>query len=157
MIHSDHDFATVAYLRIKKARLVDKSPAVNFAVPEASLFDSKYDEVLKKIQLEPKTDAPIPSSPFLPPRCYPPPTRSQRVGNWVSIGGIQRKSAEPLSLEKEVRECFAIMSSEQAALQNLSFHASQNSPTPQINYQCIKSLFRTVSISTSSSIRWHRL
>ncbi|KAI0375551.1 hypothetical protein BV20DRAFT_1058734 [Pilatotrama ljubarskyi] len=107
VVHSDNDFATVAYLRIKRATLQPKP-------------DARHHEVIiPPLLVEPFSDIRISMPPWTPARTIEPrsdmthlnsPTsRHRHVGKWVAVANIQREvrdQAEELSLEEEVRACF---------------------------------------------------
>lgn len=118
VIHSDSDFATVAFLRIRRASLEPKQEqAADPAVPAP--LDPPYLQVAEYIQaglknngqaagrIQPqictKRASGIPSAaPTL--RC---------LDNWISVGSIHRdlRDASDMPLEAEVRECFHILQS----------------------------------------------
>ncbi|KAI0677159.1 hypothetical protein C8Q78DRAFT_1065776 [Trametes maxima] len=108
VVHSDNDFASVAYLRVKKATLVSKNDTslpglivppvleetfsdIRDAVarsPPSSGFDNRLD-VLKVLSSHSSVH--------------------RRIGKWVAVANIQRESADTydeLTLEDEVKECF---------------------------------------------------
>ncbi|KAA1466356.1 hypothetical protein DENSPDRAFT_862415 [Dentipellis sp. KUC8613] len=111
VIHSDNDFATVAYMRIKNATLEPKQPQqVEVAVPE--LLDEEFFALQDSIarsqdvagpstSLAQSLDASSSWSDFGP--------RTRRIGDWVAVGNIHRNleiGPRDITLEEEVRECF---------------------------------------------------
>ncbi|KAH6915328.1 meiotically up-regulated 71 protein [Coprinopsis sp. MPI-PUGE-AT-0042] len=107
VIHSDNDFATVAYLRVKKGSMEAKethSTLEGLAVPKLLEGEHKdVEQALLNTMLEVRDWPQLPSFKysFLE-------SRSNRVGDWISISNVQRSSSsrEPISLEAEVEECF---------------------------------------------------
>lgn len=116
VIHSDSDFATVAFLRINNARLDPKDTVTtNIAVPE--LLDEVFADVEKTLASSsrqpeqpeglPHLDADQQSTTLEP--------SVRRDGNWLALANIQRTntaSGTSLSLEDEVRECFHTLQSD---------------------------------------------
>ncbi|KAI0661073.1 hypothetical protein C8Q70DRAFT_912261 [Cubamyces menziesii] len=107
VVHSDNDFATVAYLRVKKASLQPK--------PVASLDDI----IVPPVLAEPFSDIHELLSSLSPPNpqvrlvdsqgATPNGISHRRIGNWVAVANVQRDlktSSSEMTLEDEVRECF---------------------------------------------------
>lgn len=119
VIHSDNDFATVAYLRVKEAELEPKevgSEAPILSVPP--LLEEKYSELLEEdleaghdissLSLEEKSDLPRAAGQDL---VFP--TRSRKVQDWISVASVQRAAeSADMSIEEEVTECFKILANE---------------------------------------------
>ncbi|KAI0307305.1 hypothetical protein B0F90DRAFT_1814078 [Multifurca ochricompacta] len=118
VIHSDNDFATVAFLRIKHASLDPKpkqSSSSDIVAP--ALFDPPYRRVSELLQ------ARIPNSDSTLRRVQPQNYSSRTLGtqlaapayryfeNWIAIGNVHRDAggAFDMPLEDEVRECFHIL------------------------------------------------
>lgn len=117
VIHSDSDFATVAYLRVKDAELENKSPTEEYELPiprhleeryEELLEDEAYDEPPNLDTLSLKEPVPVDS---IDSEVIAFPTQSHRVGNWVSVSNIQQTqdSRQTFSIEEEVSACFQIL------------------------------------------------
>ncbi|KAJ7276529.1 hypothetical protein B0H12DRAFT_1085801 [Mycena haematopus] len=121
VIHSDSDFATVAYLRIKNATLQPKhitGPPV-FHVPE--VLDETFAQVREDIsslgiqEQSPVKDVPRqlsqPSSRIIGDN-----VRSTKLGSWVAVSNVHSnmdaKSGQ--SIEEEVAQCFAVLQEELA-------------------------------------------
>ncbi|RPD67264.1 hypothetical protein L227DRAFT_582593 [Lentinus tigrinus ALCF2SS1-6] len=111
VVHSDNDFATVAYIRIKKASLQPKtsvSDVFDVAIPPvlAEPFSNLRNIAASGLSPQ-RSDTPtmtgsISSTPS-------PATSSNKIGPWVSVANVQRELCEPLrevTIEDEVRECF---------------------------------------------------
>ncbi|TFY65643.1 hypothetical protein EVG20_g5452 [Dentipellis fragilis] len=111
VIHSDNDFATVAYMRIKNATLEPKqSQQVEVAVPE--LLDEEFSAIRNVVAESQKSAGPSTSSAQNPSgsssRTDLGP-RARRIGDWIALGNIHRSlenGSSDISLEEEVRECF---------------------------------------------------
>ncbi|KAI5893422.1 uncharacterized protein SCHCODRAFT_02498721 [Schizophyllum commune H4-8] len=111
VIHSDNDFATVAYLRIKSATLEPKLGTISdceVAVPR--LLDEDMGDVREAVEKSqsvviPRTDGQ--SLSVEGPVTLPKDISIREVGDWVAIGSIQHPSSgESLSIEDEVAACF---------------------------------------------------
>lgn len=119
VIHSDNDFATVAFLRIRRASLEAKrEQEADIAVP--ALLDLPYLQVAEYIQAELTNDGQSPGR--TQPQIYPnraldiklmAPSISKYLGNWISIGNIHRdfRDVSDMPLEDEVRQCFHVLQS----------------------------------------------
>jgi len=111
VIHSDSDFATVAFLRIKGARLEAKAGTATAVVCIPPLLDDEYSTVYETILQSQQMDlnspqAQIESKSFRHPKV--PLIRSRQVGAWVSISNIQSPS-EGSMLKDEVTRCFELL------------------------------------------------
>lgn len=117
VIHSDKDFATVAFLRIRRASLEAKrEQETDITVP--ALLDLPYLRVAEYIQAELRNDGQSPGR--TQPQIYSnraldielmAPNISRYLDNWISVGNIHRdlRDVSDMSLENEVRECFHIL------------------------------------------------
>ncbi|KAF8195745.1 hypothetical protein K438DRAFT_1918923 [Mycena galopus ATCC 62051] len=120
VIHSDSDFATVAYLRIKNATLQAKfivEPPI-LHVPE--VLDDKFVPVRDRIASLGVQESPEkhtgaqsnqPSSHIAGNN-----TRSRKLGSWVAVSNVQSNMdvESSQSIEEEVAQCFAILQAELA-------------------------------------------
>ncbi|KDQ64620.1 hypothetical protein JAAARDRAFT_118085 [Jaapia argillacea MUCL 33604] len=115
VIHSDNDFATVAFLRIKDAVLEPKSPA-EFTVEPPPLLEDEFTEIRDTM-----TESERVNSFEVPPPAdsskldtFDWSTKSQQTGPWVTIANVHRTVPGPtdeISPEDEVRECFQLLQS----------------------------------------------
>ncbi|KAH9038864.1 hypothetical protein EDB84DRAFT_1478816 [Lactarius hengduanensis] len=117
VIHSDSDFATVAFLRIRRVSLgpkTEQSPDV--AVP--ALLDHPYRHVEKDIQARMSTDdddslgqAQTPNYPDWALGTLLPVPTARCMENWIAIGNVHRVSLDTsdMPLEDEIRECFHLL------------------------------------------------
>ena len=124
MIHSDSDFATVAFLRIKKAELKYKETlSRTLDVPAPPLLEEDFREVHDTITLSQKSASvgealtqvgqtgvvePISSL-----------AQTQKIGSWISVANIERKHRNPMveiSIEAEVTECFLTLKGQNSNL-----------------------------------------
>lgn len=115
VIHSDNDFATVAYMRIKSAELEAKPESTTQAhVP--SILDADY-EVVYDAAVEPQQQEI--STSFLP-TAVPEVVahvnensglKSRKRGNWIAISNIEtsKKGHRDMTIEEEVTECFSTL------------------------------------------------
>jgi diphthine-ammonia ligase len=117
VIHSDSDFATVAYLRIKSAVLHRKSnatPAV-FHVPTS--LGERFAPVRDHIAtLEVQEEPPSPmkyarSVPNQPSHVADNNTQSKKIGSWIAISNVYSNmdGESGRSIEEEVKQCFAVL------------------------------------------------
>lgn len=111
VIHSDSDFATVAFLRIKGARLEAKAGTSTAVVCIPPLLDDEYLTVYEAILQSQQTNlissqAQIESKSLRHPKV--PLIRSRQVGAWVSISNVQSPS-EGSTLKDEVTRCFELL------------------------------------------------
>ncbi|KIL68090.1 hypothetical protein M378DRAFT_8778 [Amanita muscaria Koide BX008] len=106
VIHSDNDFATVAFLRVRKASLVPKNQAT-YTVIVPPLLDDKFKAIFASFpsytQTAPKINTMTVDAASLPPSIM-------SRGAWVSVANVQRSNqSHPISIEEEVADCFTIM------------------------------------------------
>jgi diphthine-ammonia ligase len=118
VIHSDNDFATVAFLRITDAVLEAKPEAqvTRLAVPPLlePEFTLVHDAVLQSEGTIELTQTDRDSDPNHSLNQMTAATTSMRLGSWVSVADIQRDVPDGdtgISFEGEVRECFNILQS----------------------------------------------
>lgn len=108
VIHSDNDFATVAYLRIKSATLEPKSSVgINPQIPP--LLEDEYDSIRIAVEESQDMHGPVVDIPKYSPESsvlyWPPSTKL--LGPWVAITNVHRRLVGgEISIEDEVRECF---------------------------------------------------
>jgi len=113
MILSDDKFATVAYLRIKAAKLDDKPITAEFGVPTPPLLTPTYEAIAAKIHTALSTNLTL-SIPEVRPEA-PASTSAgptiRRVGRWLAVGNVlaPAQDGNNLSLEQEVLKCFKIL------------------------------------------------
>ncbi|KAF8640150.1 hypothetical protein AX17_001386 [Amanita inopinata Kibby_2008] len=112
VIHSDNDFATVAFLRIKRASTISKKQE-SYILSVPDLLDDDYTGLLSTISRS--------STGITQGKMYDKhvPTinvaaSSLAKGPWISITNIQRSgdSLSTIAVEDEVSECFAIAKGE---------------------------------------------
>ena len=116
VIHSDNDFATVAFLRIKAAKHEDR-PEITNPVAIPPLLDEDYSSLESvvsssennyKTEIQPPT---FPTSNTQQPNI--PILECKRIGAWVSVSNIQIYPSEsPVTIEEEVAQCFRMLASE---------------------------------------------
>ncbi|KAI0750773.1 hypothetical protein C8Q80DRAFT_1268091 [Daedaleopsis nitida] len=110
VVHSDNDFATVAYLRIKRATLHPKTDAESFSVMIPPVLSNPYSDVrglvdahIRSPTIREDVTQDTPES-MLSAQLY-----SKQIARWVAVGNIQRDTDGDISIEDEVRECFQIL------------------------------------------------
>ncbi|EPQ59934.1 hypothetical protein GLOTRDRAFT_125792 [Gloeophyllum trabeum ATCC 11539] len=112
IIHSDNSFASVAYLRVKHAELVQKDGASENTVPTPPLLEGTFLELKDTIsQLQtaeirsPQDDIQFAYEirPYLHGSAG-----SRMLNDWASVTNIHRNLDDhEITLEEEVRECFS--------------------------------------------------
>ncbi|GJE84099.1 diphthine--ammonia ligase [Phanerochaete sordida] len=110
VIHSDSDFATVAYLRVKNATLEEKvAVTVDPTVPP--VLEESYDSVRESVEQSLRSqNQSVEMLPYDAEAAilYYPGQSAKRVGSWVVVpyvhGDIDRDSTVPI--EDEVKQCF---------------------------------------------------
>lgn len=116
MIHSDSDFATVAYLRIKDATLQPKSIAepLVFHVPE--VLDEAFAVVRDRVtSIEVQEESPVKygQSQLIQPSSHAESndTRSRKLDSWVAVSNVHSAmdGESGKTIEEEVTQCFAVL------------------------------------------------
>ncbi|KAJ3971502.1 hypothetical protein EV361DRAFT_989549 [Lentinula raphanica] len=125
VIHSDHDFAVVAYLRIKNARLEPRSGSYPVQLRIPPLLDETYEAVRSlATEAEPSSsNAAISSQSVHNTHVFAPGLRKR--GKWVAVTNVQAKCFADESIENEITKCFHILQDRLASL-NLSLAHSTN-------------------------------
>lgn len=144
VIHSDNDFATVAYLRIKNATLEDK-PGRILEPTIPTLLDSRFSELEEKLAQTNTVNAPIEPAHAAASEIHnepilQAPTHHERR-HWVAVGQVQSKALESnLTIEQEVKDCFEQMRARLEAYSlrledvcNISIFLSDMSLFPRVN------------------------
>ena len=109
IIHSDNDFATVAYLRIKSATLQEKdaTPA-ELTIP--SQIEERFDELRCDVERSQQSnqleDAPAPYEPKDYTLYFP--TTSRKFGQWLVVYNVHSlaQNEANVPIEEEVLKCF---------------------------------------------------
>lgn len=149
VIHSDNDFATVAYLRIKSATLVPKLESFDPAtvrIPPLLKGDSGESMSLdeKSSVLDTSLSQSSEGSSYHP-------ASSIKRGNWAAVANIQTVlDTRDLSISDEVSSCFELLRGGQVIVAPYHYkliYIKKNSPIGTFSYQ-------TVSTSISSYPRW---
>lgn len=110
VIHSDNDFATVAYLRIKNAVLEDKDAVpINPAVPSQleERFEELHEDIANYLQSKQSEVKPLSYDPEAAVLFFA--STSRRVDDWVVVSSIHRnlsRGMHAIPIEDEVTECF---------------------------------------------------
>ncbi len=111
VIHSDNDFATVAYLRIRNAVLIPKEETRTANPRLPPLLENRFSEILDRVTESSQSEESTPSSggTTSTPSMSEFGTRSKQTGLWVAVGDVQRTTQGEMSVADEVRECFHIL------------------------------------------------
>ncbi|KAL0067559.1 hypothetical protein AAF712_005274 [Marasmius tenuissimus] len=108
VIHSDNDFATVAFLRVKDAYLESKSGATPVSISIPPLLEEENAAVRDSVlahhreQTRSKLAVDPPSEPEVR-------TLQRRIGQWIALSNIQATTSESTTLEDEVLHCFELL------------------------------------------------
>ncbi|KAJ8086782.1 hypothetical protein PM082_005607 [Marasmius tenuissimus] len=108
VIHSDNDFATVAFLRVKDAYLESKSEATPVSISIPPLLEEENAAVRDSVlahhgeQTRSKLAVDPPSEPEVR-------TLQRRIGQWIALSNIQATTSESTTLEDEVLHCFELL------------------------------------------------
>jgi len=111
VIHSDNDFAIVAFLRIKGANLETKS-VLDHKITIPSMVDNESHAVSEAVIDSQKST--MSSSPtknnhdFFHAELLPP--ESWQKGPWAVVSNVQSPSSDGGTVEDEVTRCFQILS-----------------------------------------------
>ena len=123
VIHSDSAFATVAYLKIKSAHLVEKDmsavPAMQFTNTPLDSAALNIRDAIRSVDLGTRTPSwsagdyggTIPGTeedPVLP--------SVTRRGKWVAVNSAQAPCTPSQSLQDEVKSCFGVVRGNHALL-----------------------------------------
>ncbi|KAF9476485.1 hypothetical protein BDN70DRAFT_882307 [Pholiota conissans] len=123
VIHSDNDFATVAFLRIKSADLQEKSTTVGRVIIP-SLLDEAHESIRVSIlnsENPSARDSKAVSRSAQEPSIKP--ASSLKKGRWVVVSNIQIVPPETaIAVEEEVVQCFRILAKQ---LSNYSLSLTQ--------------------------------
>ncbi|KAF7352671.1 Diphthine--ammonia ligase [Mycena venus] len=115
VIHSDSDFATVAYLRIKNATLQPKSITTQpvFHIPE--VLEEKFASIRDHItSLEVQEDSiDTRSQPSQPSNIAGSSARSKQLSSWIAVSNVHSWESGG-SVEDEVTRCFRVLQEELA-------------------------------------------
>jgi diphthine-ammonia ligase len=106
VVHSDHDFATVAYLRIKGAHLVPKEVMGSYevAIPDALDDGASFEQPDPLLSLGQTAVESYPND--LPIGIC----RAKKVSKWIYIANVDGLCGSDQSLDQEVEECFINLS-----------------------------------------------
>jgi diphthine-ammonia ligase len=152
VIHSDNDFATVAYLRIKSASLEPKQQILPIDVHAPPLIDEDH-QVIEDAVLQFQKDRPnngiraqeslIRGFDVLTETC------GHQLQGWIAVTNVQVGHKDNRSLEDEVRGCFDLLESESIVLESRKpIHSFKSASRPT------GSVFRKVQISISFYHPW---
>ncbi|KAL1747673.1 hypothetical protein HDZ31DRAFT_80245 [Schizophyllum fasciatum] len=115
VIHSDNDFATVAYLRIKGAILESKpGPAVPVEVTVPPLLEDELQVIRDAVTTSQASTSPSqttnPLSTEKSNHGDPQGVTLKKAADWIAIGNIQHSTPDgSLALEDEVSSCFELL------------------------------------------------
>ncbi|TBU32860.1 hypothetical protein BD311DRAFT_713874 [Dichomitus squalens] len=111
IVHSDNDFATVAYLRIKRVSLITKEYPIDTQLPVPPVLSEPFVGVRDIILNASRKGSPVGEAEATRQSVVHVIARvaSKRIGNSVSVTNVQRQVEEhslEISIEDEVQECF---------------------------------------------------
>lgn len=148
MIHSDNDFATVAFLRIKNATLEPKlNQSDSFSLQIPPLLEDEFIDIRDFMEgfgivAHSSESWPQGAIETLPLEALiDKGTQSKKVGAWISVANIERTIGSPLaeiSLEDEVKECFHILQGPLRFPSLKRYAESKFRPPRRVWPQCVK-------------------
>ncbi|KAG1759806.1 hypothetical protein EDD22DRAFT_848950 [Suillus occidentalis] len=112
VMHTDNEFAPVAYLRIKQASLCPKESSMDGRVEVPPLLEDRFDELKNVVENSViggyETSSGGTYQPTNRPRCIPDHPSTHAVGSWLAIGNIHPDSSlnSGIPFEEHVRDCF---------------------------------------------------
>ena len=124
MIHSDNDFASVSYLRIKGATLEEKPErrddliippllGAGFARIQTMMRDHQQHSMDAPAHALSEPGTPAPAAPSRGP------SRSRR-GDWVAVGNVHCMIGQATTFEKEVTQCFCELQGSPTSIEAVS-------------------------------------
>ncbi|KAK0191133.1 hypothetical protein F5146DRAFT_1103291 [Armillaria mellea] len=127
VIHSDNDFATVAYLRVKNAILLPKDPTTLDVLVPPLLISPTYDNILQTITSKELSSSSLSSSgaPIDSKAHHEFAILSTRVGPWITVSNVQSRNQDNITIEEEITECFNLLR-DQLARHSLQLHQCTN-------------------------------
>ncbi len=133
VIHSDSAFATVAYLKIRSAHLVEKDmsdvPVMQFTNIPLDSAALNIRDAVRGVDLGTRTpswSARDDESTITGVEENPVPPSTTRRGGWVAVNSAQAPSTTFQSLQDEVKGCFGVVRGNYALLTMSGFsHHSQ--------------------------------
>ncbi|TFK55996.1 hypothetical protein OE88DRAFT_1622520 [Heliocybe sulcata] len=116
VVHSDNDFASVSYLRIKSAVLEAKGDSTHFPVEVPPVLEDEFASLADALSRTARAEHPQPVDDEKPEyQCRPylhGSTSSRMRSDWAAVANIHRNIDDAeITLEEEVRECFAKLES----------------------------------------------
>ncbi|KAG1755567.1 hypothetical protein EDB19DRAFT_1661988 [Suillus lakei] len=112
VMHTDNEFAPVAYLRIKRASLHPKQSSTDSRVETPPLLDERFGglkDVTENSVLEGHVnDSSDLYEPAIKPRHIPDHPSTRAIGSWLAIGNIHPDPSldSEIPLDHQVRNCF---------------------------------------------------
>ncbi|ESK96116.1 meiotically up-regulated 71 protein [Moniliophthora roreri MCA 2997] len=142
VIHSDNDFATVAFLRIKDAALYPKQESLLFDLHIPPLIDEDHEEVKVAVVRSHNegTDAIAESRKLQAKKDPTDSCLAHKYNGWFSVTYVQLGCTDNLSLEEEVRGCFKLLKEQLSSfgygfshIVNINLFLSSMDFFPQVN------------------------
>lgn len=130
VIHADNDFATVAFLRIKNAKLEFKVVDSDFYIYMPQRIEDDFLQISDAVQVSERLEAKkVPMTPFSFDFSVDPmyPVTSKKLDPWVFVSNVQAETDKGISVEEEVVQCFSILKA------NLASHDLQLTDCVNIN------------------------
>lgn len=111
-MHTDNDFAPVAYLRIKQASLHPKESSTDGKVEVPPLLDDRFGELKNVVETSVLEQYEKGSSGTYEPtnklHHIPDHPSTHAIGSWLAVGNIHSNLSlrSEIPLEEQVRDCF---------------------------------------------------
>ncbi|KAF9008948.1 hypothetical protein BDQ17DRAFT_1398065 [Cyathus striatus] len=150
VIHSDNDFATVAFLRLKNAVLEKKADLKDHDIAIPLLLDEQCEQLQESLIANECSKQVLPVLADLNKiqYCVEAPVTCRVNGPWICVSNVEcdiNSFSQGMSIEDEVRECFRIVA------EHLLLHGQQLSSCVNINiyistmelFTCVNSIYGT--------------
>jgi diphthine-ammonia ligase len=127
VMHTDNEFAPVAYLRIKQASLRPKESSMDGRVEVPPLLEDRFGELKNVVENsvigEYETGSSGTYQPTSRPRCIPDHPSTHAIGSWLAIGNIHPDSSlnSGIPFEEHVRDCFIQLQGINLSLTSFSY------------------------------------
>lgn len=111
VMHTENDFAPVAYLRIKRASLHPKESSTNKKVEVTPLLEDRFAELkdtVESLVLEVNSSGGAYAPPTNKGHSIPDRPLIRAIESWLAVGNIHKEPSlgSEITLDHEVRDCF---------------------------------------------------
>lgn len=127
VMHTDNEFAPVAYLRIKRTSLCPKESSMDGRVEVPPLLEDRFSELKNVVENSVvgghESDSGGTYQPTNRPRCIPDHPSTHAVGSWLAIGNIHPDPSlnSGIPFEEHVLDCFIRLQGINLSLTSFSY------------------------------------